>query len=102
MTTAPETFNELFGSFDNARAAYLRLEQRASEMTDADLARDADYRVLFTAGRRIESLGGRAAIEGAIDAFFPDDETRTERARRNLGHWWAGFGTWQIARPLLH
>lgn len=102
MKTAPETFNKLFGSFAAARAAYLRLEERAETMTDADLARDADYRDLFVAGRRIESFGGRAAIEGAISAFFPDDTSRAENARRNLGHWWAGFGTWQVSTPTIH
>ncbi|WP_343079871.1 hypothetical protein [Ostreiculturibacter nitratireducens] len=71
-------------------------------MSDAELARDADYRTLFLAGRRIESIGGRAAIDGAIEAFFPEDSTRAERARRNLDHWWAGFGIWRTSPMTLN
>lgn len=102
MTPPPESYFSLFESFDDARSAYLRLETRGVEMTDAELARDADYRALFLAGRRIESIGGRAAIDAAIEAFFREDMRRAERARRNLDHWWAGFGTWRTAPVTLN
>lgn len=101
MTPPPEAYLTLFESFEGARAAYLRLEARGQEMSDAELARDADYHALFQAGRRIESIGGLAAIDGAINAFFPEDSRRTERARRILGHWWAAFGVW-LEAPMRH
>lgn len=101
MAPPNEAYHALFQSFHAARDAYLRLEKRGPEMSDLELARDRDYHELFSAGRLIEYIGGRAAIEGAIDAFFPEDHGRTERARRNLGHWWAGFGTWRTAPPEL-
>ena len=92
-------FFDLFQAYDAARAAYLRLEARGPGMSDAELARDADYSRLFKAGRSIALIGGCEAIEAAIRAFFPRDPVRSHIARNNLGHWWAGFGTWRVPEP---
>lgn len=97
MTTSPERYSHLFASFSVAREAYIRLEARGARMSDAELARDSDYHTLFRAGLKIVQVGGREALEGAIDGFFPRDAQRTQKARANLGHWWAGFGTWHVA-----
>lgn len=104
MPVEIENFHFLFRSFAEARNAYLRLAERSREhdLSDVELAGDADYRMLFQAGRRIESIGGRSALEAAIEAFFPEDSTRTAEARRHLNHWWAGFGTWREAPQRLH
>jgi hypothetical protein len=100
MITSSATHRNLFASFAEAREAYLRLEDRGPDMTDAELARDADYRALFSAGRKLERFGGIEALDGAVGAFFPGDVGRTAVARSNLDHWWAGFGTWWGHKPM--
>jgi len=85
-------YQELFTAFRDARSALDALRARA-HVSDADLARDPDYRRLHRCGMVIARLGGGQAIHGAIDALAEDD-----RSSATLRQYWAGMEQWPQMR----
>ena len=75
-----------------ARPAFARLLEKGRGRPDADLARDADYRMLHQVGMQLARSGGEPAIEEAIDELCrtaPHAEARSE-----LERFWFCMGRW--------
>jgi hypothetical protein len=44
---------------------------------------------------QIAIIGGRAAINGAIESICKEQESRPETTRRSLERMWFGMGLWK-------
>ena len=89
-----ENYRQLFESFQKAGQAFHRLQCVDAEIADQELARNPDYLKLHRAGVQIAIIGGRAAINGAIESICKDRTERPEIARQSLERMWFGMGQW--------
>ena len=88
-------YGRLFESFQVAGRAFDRLQHLGSEIADQELARSPDYLNLHRAGMQIAIIGGRPAINAAIDSICREKEERRDGARKSLERMWFGMGHWR-------
>jgi hypothetical protein len=94
MNETPD-YSRLFESFQIAGRAFNRLQLIGSDIADQELARNPDYLKLHRAGMQIAIIGGRAAINGAIESICREKAERRDAARKSLERMWFGMGHWR-------
>ncbi len=82
-------YQQLFAAFREAGSALESLRERASDTSDASLARDPDYHRLHHCGMVIATLGGGNSIAAAIEALSDDPRNSVD-----LRRYWAGMDQW--------
>lgn len=93
--TAQTEYTDLFQALLDARESYARLRRKGATRSDAELARDPDYRRLHRSGVIIAAIGGEAAIASAVRCFGNDGEQDPDVVESELSRLWFGMGTWR-------
>ncbi|MGO4854119.1 hypothetical protein [Phaeovulum sp. W22_SRMD_FR3] len=92
-------------ALETAQSAYQALSRdgalRDCGTDDGDrfLARSAEYARLLAAGRTIATLGGLNMLRHARTRLFPNDDSLSHAAARDLAHLWQGLEMYDCALP---
>lgn len=99
---------ELHQALETAQAAYQALSrdgalrQCGTDDSDRYLARSAEYARLLDAGRTIATLGGLNMLRHARTRLFPNDDSLSDAAARDLAHLWQGLEMYDRTEPPRH